>query len=76
MQERVFIHDYRTGPYLGLPHFCLGFPVQKSTHLCATCAMSLLYTECTKTTKWVTHAYNWDSFSVFMVSAAPDAGGM
>jgi len=40
MQERVFIHDCRTGPYLGLPNFCLGFPGQKSTHLCATCNKS------------------------------------
>lgn len=64
MQERVFIHDCRTGPYLELPNFCLGFPGQKSAHLCATCATSLPYAERTKTTARVTCAYKWDSFSM------------
>lgn len=52
----MFIHDSRTGPYLGLQNFCLGFPGQKSPHLCATCAMWQTHAEYTKITVWVTHA--------------------
>lgn len=63
MREIVFILERRTVPYVGLPDFCLRFPRQRSAHLCARDATSLPYTEHTRTTPQVSHAYKQGSFS-------------